>query len=99
MCRGSVDGLIEFEYKNYFYCFIIEVDKTHQTSKRKLIDIYLSNHFQSQYEEIRHEKDIFPSVLIIKSDIKLMRYNKYFNDKFIVNFIEWDLNNIHEILE
>ena len=58
------DGLIEFEYQGYFYPLLIEIDYTHLTGEKKLMDIYNSGYFQNKYKEL--DSDIFPTVIIAR---------------------------------
>lgn len=94
-----LDGFLEFEYKGYFYSFIIEVDKTHQTSKRKLVDIYESGYFQNKYKENGMGDNIYPDVLIVKSNSMMMNYLGYMDEEFNIDFIDWELNGIERVLE
>ena len=90
--KRRIDGLIELEIEDeeYIstYVFILEIDKTHNTSFKKIKDIYNSQHFQKQY-------DIFPSFVIVKRN----EWDKKLKDKTInlVN-LSWNLENINDII-
>ena len=73
-----IDALLELEYKDYFYTFIIEIDYTHFTSIKKLDDIYFSGIFQEKYKDMGD--NIFPSVIIVRpytADLDSKLYNIY----------------------
>lgn len=87
----KIDGFIELEIETdteiLTYPVIIEIDYTHNTSLKKLKDIYESNYFQEIY-------DVFPTVLIIK------KYNwqeQFKTDLFYYKFLNWNLEGLKEV--
>lgn len=89
-----LDALIEVTYEEYFYPLIIEVDYTHFTSQRKLIDIYNSKHFQDKYKEL--DDNIFPTVLIIRPVIS---DNSITSDLFNIVYLDFTLDGIEQVFE
>lgn len=92
-CRREIDGFIELEIEDTEYIntypIIIEIDNTHNTSIKKINDIYNCGYFQKQY-------GIFPIIVRVKRN----EYDKklYHNDINIYN-LEWDLKGINDIIE
>lgn len=89
----EADALIEFTYKKYFYPLLVEIDYTHFTSKKKLLDIYNSNHFQERYNQ--YDNNIFPTVLILRPVIPT---NPVSFSMFDVYFAPFELTNLAQIL-
>lgn len=88
------DALIEFIYNKYYYIFLVEIDHTHFTSFKKLIEIYKSNFFQEKYKEFG--QNIFPEVLILREyETKNKMYTEYFNIHLLTYEI---INKIKNIL-
>ncbi|NEZ74234.1 hypothetical protein EXM56_02500 [Clostridium botulinum] len=85
------DGLIECTKDGYFYPILIEVDYTHFTSNKKLLDIYNSNYFQDKYEHL--DIDIFPTVLIVRPFISSSNNNLPFN----IIYSTMCINNINTL--
>ncbi|WP_033047159.1 hypothetical protein [Clostridium botulinum] len=77
------DGLIECIFDGYFYPILIEIDYTHFTSPKKLLDIYHSEYFQNKYKDL--DENIFPSIIIVKpiiskSNFKSKNFNIFYTD-------------------
>ena len=87
------DGLIEFEYQGYFYPLLIEIDYTHFTGEKKLMDIYNSGYFQNKYKDM--DTDIFPTVIIARPVCPCVDVSIYPFILIYVNMcIDIDINNI-----
>lgn len=88
------DGLIECIYDGYFIPILIEIDYTHFTGTKKLMDIYKSEYFQNKYKEM--DFDLFPLILIarpVRLDINVSDL------PFNVIYIDMDMNNINKIFD
>ena len=88
-----VDALIEFNYNGYFYPLVVEIDYTHYTSKKKLLSIYNSQHFQKKYKESLGENDIFPTILIVRPFLPTTTNTLPFNVLY-TNYTLQDINSI-----
>lgn len=85
------DGLIEIAIKQgnyeYTYPIVIEIDMTHDTTFKKIKDIYESNQYQDEYE-------IMPMMLIIKrNDFQKKVYHENVN----IKYLPWSLEGIEDI--
>ncbi|APF26982.1 replication-relaxation family protein [Clostridium sporogenes] len=85
------DGLVECTKDGYFYPILIEVDYTHFTSNKKLLDIYNSNYFQDKYKDL--DTDIFPTVLILRPFLS----NNINNLPFNIIYSTMCINNINTL--
>lgn len=85
------DGLIECIKDGYFYPILVEIDYTHFTSNKKLLDIYSSNYFQKKYKDL--DEDIFPTVLIVRPFISSYNNNLPFN----IIYTTMCINNINTL--
>ena len=43
--------------------------------------------------------NIYPDVLIVKSNNMMMNYLGYMDEEFNIDFIDWELNGIERVLE
>lgn len=86
------DALIEFTYQEYFYPMLIEIDYTHFTSNKKLLDIYNSNYFQNKYK--KYDDDIFPTVLILRPTLPPNPFNTNLFNIYYLPLCPIDINNI-----
>lgn len=86
-----VDGFIECIKNGYFYPILIEVDFTHFTSMKKIMDIYNSKYFQVKYKKL--DEDIFPSIIIVRPVFVQMG-----NDlPFQLIYTDYSLANLNKI--
>lgn len=88
------DALVEFVYNGYWYPLIIEIDYTHYTSEKKILDIYNSNYFQKKYKEL--DENIFPKILLVRP---IIPKEKIKSDLFEVLYIDFELNGFEKVLE
>lgn len=86
------DALIEFVYKDYFYTILVEVDYTHYTSQKKLLDIYTSFHFQDKYKNLG--ENIFPKIIIIRP-VVINQYESI--DGIDVLYLDFSLKNKDQV--
>lgn len=84
------DAVIEFDYKGYWNTILIEVDYTHFTSQKKLIDIYNSNYFQEKYK--KYDDDIFPTVIILRPFLSNNLFKSELFSIVYMDFYSFDLN-------
>lgn len=88
------DALIEFVYEDYFFTLLIEVDYTHYTSQKKLLDIYNSSYFQNKYKDLG--ENIFPKVVIIRPAV-IMECKS--TEQIDILYLDFDLKNIGQVLK
>lgn len=90
----EIDGLLVFKLDGYIYFWIIEVDLTHFTTDKKIIDIYNSNHFQEKFK--KYAPNIFPTVIILK---EIENTTTYILNKQIEIINTTTQPNIYKLLE
>lgn len=87
------DGFIECVKDGYFYPILVEIDYTHFTSKKKLMDIYNSGYFQSMYKKL--DADVFPTVVIMRPVVVQVDKELPFN----LVCIDFPLSNLNSVFE
>lgn len=90
----EADALFEVVYKGYWHSILLEVDYTHFTWERKVLDIYESNFFQAKYKEL--DDNIFPKIVIVR---QFMPKEKIKSKLFDVEYLNFELDNLYKILE
>lgn len=89
----QLDGLIELQIKKddeaYIFPLIIEIDATHNTSLKRMQEIYESNFFQNEY-------GVFPYVLIVK---RHSWQTVFSTDLFGYKFLNWEMEGLEDVFD
>lgn len=92
--KRQVDALIDLEIvrdgETYMYPLIIEIDATHNTSLKRMEDIYYSNYFQDMYN------GTFPYVLIVKRNTWQTVFS---TELFGYKFLNWQMEGLENVFD
>ncbi|WP_297993878.1 hypothetical protein [uncultured Clostridium sp.] len=92
--KRKSDGHIIYRINKDIYSLLIEIDYTHATSQKKLMDIYQSGEVHEWYKNNYNTDNYFPSFLIVS----LLGDTKYENVPFTYNTLDFEFTNIEQIL-
>lgn len=84
------DGYFEFSFNDITYFMILEVDLTHNCNLKKYEFLYDTGELQEIYSQEYGNKDIFPTVVVMKQYIPT---SPYYSNKFNVVYIDYKLTN------
>ena len=94
IAKRKSDGHLIYRVGDDIYSLLIEIDYTHATSQKKLMDIYQSGEVQEWYKNNYNADNYFPSFLIVS----LLGDTKYENVPFTYNTLDFEFNDIEQVL-